>query len=265
MSRTIEFAFDEIRALPVFAGLLKSQVNSLLSQAEVCTHYHGESLFKTGEPAEFFGYVLSGVYKLAHHTVNGEEIIMYFGCKGEALAIMSVMEAETKFPFHALALGTARFLKIPRTTFLQTWLQNPKVLHRFQSELQRRIFRSYDEKCIQRLPLSQRIAHLLLYLSEFKSDCQRVIEIPLTRREIANYVGATPESVIRKMSSWSQRGWIATTEQQITLLNRWELEQLAYLPEEADMDSQRNSYSIMRTEPTLNSPSLLSLIWQDPG
>ncbi len=45
-----------------------------------------------------------------------------------------------------------------------------------------------------------------------------VLPIPLTRQEIADSLGATVESVIRIMSSWSQQGIIRTMDRKIEIL-----------------------------------------------
>jgi hypothetical protein len=77
--------------------------------------------------------------------------------------------------------------------FISEWLKYPEVMLRFQNDLQGRLFRSYDEKRIERLSLAERIAHLLIYLSNHKTVVKGVITVPITRREIAAYGGAVKE------------------------------------------------------------------------
>ncbi len=47
---------------------------------------------------------------------------------------------------------------------------------------------------------------------------QTIVPLPLTRKEIANTLGASVESVIRVMSEWSKQEIIETTDQQIRIL-----------------------------------------------
>jgi CRP/FNR family transcriptional regulator len=154
---------------------------------------------------------------------GGEEVIMHFGVRGDALGIMSTMEGESKFPFDAVAMGESEFLKIPKWNFATTWVRNPAVMLRFQTHLQGRIFRSHDEKRFLKRPLAERIADLLLYLSEHKTARTGWIDIPITRREIAGYVGATVESVIRTMSGWSREGVVETFDRHIVVHDRGRL------------------------------------------
>ena len=154
---------------------------------------------------------------------------MHFAGRGEALGIMSVMTEPKVFPFHAISKGNSRFLLIHRENFISDWIKYPEIMLRFQNDLQGRLFRSYDEKRIERLSLAERIAHLLIYLCNHKTAVKGVITVPITRREIAAYVGASIEAVIRQMSQWSSNGYIRTADRFIEILNNQALAEIAGL------------------------------------
>lgn len=216
----------EIQQLPIFHEVATNDLQRLLAGSKILVHHHHENLFTYGGKSDFFGYILDGAYKLSLHNSSGEEVIFHFGTKGEALAIMSVMEKSAFFPFDAISLGTSRFLQIPKNTFLTEWIRTPSVMLRFQTDLQGRIFRSYEEKRQQRMELAQRVASLLLYLTEYKSFEQNRISFPLTRKDIANYAGTTVESVIRLLSDWTHKKIIQSHQRNIEILNRPKLEEL---------------------------------------
>jgi CRP-like cAMP-binding protein len=76
-----------------------------------------------------------------------------------------------------------------------------------------------DQKILNKSPLQQKVAHLLLELLEkYSAESDGILPIPLTRREIADSLGSTVESVIRIMSDWSRQGIIQTTEHHIEIL-----------------------------------------------
>jgi CRP-like cAMP-binding protein len=68
-------------------------------------------------------------------------------------------------------------------------------------------------------PLNQKVASLLINLLE-KNPTENGLELPLpiTRKEIADTLGATVESVIRIMSEWSKMGIIQTNDQYIRVI-----------------------------------------------
>ncbi len=214
---------DGVHELPIFLGVPRAEVEALIKGADQQRHRHGSYLFREGQPADFFGYVISGCYKLSLTDLNGDEVIMHIGVRGEALAIMATMTARCRFPFDAVAMGDSQFLAIPRENFFQRWVTHPLVLLRYQNDLQGRIFRSHDEKRIQHRPLTERVADLLIYLADHKIGRAGHLGIPITRREIAAYVGAKVESVIRVMSGWSREGLIESSERMICIRDRFRL------------------------------------------
>lgn len=245
--------FEVIRDLPIFSGIEIQRLKRLLDGAQLSRHEAGTSLFKEGQYANFFGYVISGAYKLTQLNDQGDEIIMHIGVHGEALGIMATMEAECCFPFDAIAMGESQFLVIPRRNFRERWIYEPQLMLRYQSDLQGRIFRSHDEKRLQTRPLPQRIADLLLYLVEHKATCCGRFDLPITRREVAAYVGATVESVIRVMSVWSRQGIIKTYGRCIEAVDR---ERLLEIQSGQDFNARKAHVA---------NDSRLARLWQSTG
>ena len=77
-----------------------------------------------------------------------------------------------------------------------------------------------QQKVMGKAPLQSKVATLLLHLLDQQQagENNQMIAIPLTRKEIADSVGASVESVIRVMSEWSKKGFILTNNQKITLV-----------------------------------------------
>lgn len=227
LAKSLVEVFDEVRNIPIFEGIDARWLPLLLESATVSVHYNGDKLFGQGECANFFGYVLSGAYKLRHINSEGDEQIMYIGLSGEALGIMAVMESEAIYPFDAISVGCSRFLKIPRDTFLKSWVKTPEVMMLFQSEIQQRIYKSYNERLIGHRNLEGRIAQFFLYLLAH-NPCQSGSEfVELSRKEISNYLAVSSEAVIRKLSEWTKKKWIKTEASKIYILALPELERLA--------------------------------------
>jgi CRP-like cAMP-binding protein len=90
-----------------------------------------------------------------------------------------------------------------------------------------------DQKVLARAPLAQKIAALLTNLLEKNEDENALtLPLPLTRREIADTLGSSVESVIRVMSDWSKQGFIQTTDQNIKVLHPEKIIEILKQPEE---------------------------------
>ena len=191
----------------------------LCENSSIVVSNHRDPLFKMGEPADFFGVVLSGAYKLTKLTPAGDETIMHFSTPGDVIAAFIMAQPSPRYPVSAMAMGPSRFLKIPRENYKRHWQIDPALIVKIQSLLSFRMANIQDQRAMVKAPLSQKLAALLLSLLERNShEDGLTIALPLTRKELADNLGATSESVIRIMSEWAKSGIIETQDAHITLL-----------------------------------------------
>jgi CRP-like cAMP-binding protein len=225
-------ALNELKNFRLFQGLSDQIVLDLCETGEVKVHQHKQQLFTYGEPAYNFGIVLSGAYKLSRISHSGEESVIHFSSPGDVIAALVMPQEKPIYPVTVKAMGPSRVLLIHRDTYIQSWLKNPELIIRVQSLLSTRMSRFQNQKIMQRAPLQSKIAALLLQLVA-KDTVEKELEIPLplTRKEIADTLGVTVESVIRVMSDWVKKGYVTTTDQYIKILNPEQIIEQINLPE----------------------------------
>lgn len=215
----LKSALTEARHFPIFSGLAPNDLEKLCDCGQVIVSSHRETLFKFGDPAEYFGFVLSGAYKLSRPTPQGDDIIIHFTMPGDFIAAFIMAQSKPTFPLTATAMGASRFVKIPRSVFLTAWKEKPDLIFKMQNVLSSRMGQMQNLKVLQKAPLSAKVAFLLIELVErhVKNE-ELVLPLPITRKEIADSLGASVESVIRIMSEWSKKGVIQTSDQTIKIL-----------------------------------------------
>lgn len=148
-----------------------------------------------------------------------EDVIMHFSTAGDVIAAFVMSKPGATYPVSAISMGASRFLKIPRANYVEHWAKNHHLVFRIQSLISTRMGILQDQKVLARAPLAQKIAALLMNLLEKNHDEDALtLPLPLTRREIADALGSSVESVIRVMSDWSKQNFIQTTDQNIKLL-----------------------------------------------
>lgn len=194
-------------------------IAGLCEGAEVHVTKHKEAVFQFGSMALYFGIVLTGAYKLSRISPGGEESVFYFVTPGDVVAALVMSQKNPVYPVTVRAMGPSRMLLVPQTSYLRQWIKNPELLIQIQSLLSIRMNSFQNQKVMQRAPLSAKVASLLLQLvAQDTSQTELEVPLPLTRKEIADSLGATVESVIRVMSEWAKLGYIATSEQHIKIL-----------------------------------------------
>lgn len=216
-------AFDgvitELQGFSLFSGFEREAIKQLCDSSRVIINRHHETVFNFGDEATAFGVVLSGAYKLSRPTAGGEDVIVYFSTPGDVVAAFIMTRPNPVYPVSVVAMGPSRLLKIPRAVYNSTWVRNPTLVTRMQMSLSGRIGLFQDQKALLRAPLSSKIAALLIGLLDKQPDqSDGYIPLPLTRKEIADSLGSSVESVIRVMSEWSKRGVFETTEKHIQIL-----------------------------------------------
>jgi len=217
---SLKAALGEVSNFPIFANLKMSEIEALCAMGEITVTPHRQALFSFGHNANFFGIVLSGAYKLAKPTPNGTETIIYFSTPGDVVAAFIMPQPEPKYPVSAIAMGTSRFLKLPKSTYLNAWMKNPDIILRIQNLLSTRVAQLHNYKVLTKSTLSTKVASLILDILQKTNsqDDDLVLPLPLTRKEIADSLGASVEAVIRVMSDWSKSGIIETKDHQIKVL-----------------------------------------------
>ncbi len=212
----VEPAIGELIDFPIFNGFSRSQVLDLCTGGELIFSPHREQAFRFGEVAEYFGIVFSGAYKLSKPSPLGENVIVHFSTPGDVIAAFIMAQPRPIFPVSATAMGPSRFLKLPRSVYIEKWKGNLELILRVQNLLSTRMTLIQDQMVMAKAPLNQKVASLLLILLE-RSPVENGMELPLplTRKEIADTLGASVESVIRIMSEWSKMGIIQTNDQYI--------------------------------------------------
>lgn len=212
-------ALSEIKGFALFKGFTDGLILDLCTNAEIRVHQHKDQVFTFGDPASYFGIVLSGAYKLSRIAISGEESVIHFSSPGDVVAALVMPQPKPIYPVNVKAMGPSRILLIHRDTYIQNWLKNPDLIIRIQGLLSTRMARFQNQKVMQRAPLQSKVAAMLLQLaSKDTIESELEVPLPLTRKEIADTLGVTVESVIRVMSEWVKKGYITTTDQQIKIL-----------------------------------------------
>ena len=189
----------------------------------------GSLLFHQGEPAEAFFIIIEGRVRLTQITANGDQVILrYFG-PGDGVGIIAVL-SEIDYPAYGEALKDCIFLCWDRATARQLMVQIPLLaLNGMEMMAGRfaRLQRRYQEMATQRV--EQRVAIALLRLvRQFgkRIDDGVLVDMQLSRKDLAEMTGTNLYNVSRILSKWEQDGVVRTGRKKVVLLKAHELVRL---------------------------------------
>lgn len=220
---------EVLRKSPLLQSLTDEERAALTVNARVIFIEKGAHLWTAGSIIDTFVVIGSGYVKLSRIMPGGQEVTSDVMGPGHVLGLLSGLEG-LPLPQSAVALSHAWVLKILTKDFVPIYSQNGELkdqLLRRQTERLRRSFEVNAQRTVN--SVAQRVASVLLELAEnfgIVRGGSTVIEVPLTRREIAEIAGTTVESTIRVMSRWQKSGLIASESREIEVLDLEALRQV---------------------------------------
>ena len=207
----------------VFSYLNDSSVEELCDHKEEQFFRKGEIINHEGEKISNFKYLKSGLVKLYRRTTNGDEQVITITRPFEFVSNMSIF-SEEKYQYSVSALEDSVVCMVKLDFIKQLFLKNGG----FAMGLLTKISRINDKIISQTLDIRQknligRVAYVLLYFTNeiYKS---RVFDLPVSRKEIADYIGMSTANVIRTLSDFKKEGIIRVFGKTIEVVDIAKLE-----------------------------------------
>jgi len=207
----------------VFSYLDEISVEELCDHKEELFFRKGEIINHEGEKISNFKYLKSGLVKLYRRTPNGDEQVITITRPFEFVSNMSIF-SEERYQYSVSALEDSIVCMVNLDFIKQLFLKNGG----FAMGLLTKISRINDKIISQTLDLRQknligRVAYVLLYFTNdiYKS---RVFDLPVSRKEIADYIGMSTANVIRTMSEFKKEGIIRVFGKTIEVVDMAKLE-----------------------------------------
>lgn len=194
-----------ITMVPVFRGLGEVELQRLQKQL-VSHHYQkGEFIFQEGEQSRALLIVNEGLVKLSKISLDGKEQIVRLLFPGDFFGLFALLHAEKHY-LHAVALEQTAICSIDKEDFLHTMEESAAMSFRFVSALNERLHEA-DESLsyFGLMEVEARIAAALLLFHTKMSAGDDFFTLPISKRELASFIGTTPETVSRKLVSFSDK------------------------------------------------------------
>ncbi|MEE1651852.1 Crp/Fnr family transcriptional regulator [Brachybacterium sp. J144] len=211
-----------------FHGLSEAALERIDRRMRTLTLPADAPAFRAGEPAEALYVVAEGRLRIAEPTPSGALAVTDILGPGQMFGAMSSLGE----PFHrrtATALVGTCLLRIGQEAFREVMVENPVVGLRVVDDLAARLSRAQTDLGTQSTDtVEQRVARALLRLADSLGEDRGaqglLLEVPLSRADLAGLARSTPESVSRVMSALRREGIIDSGRRWTSILDRDALE-----------------------------------------
>jgi CRP/FNR family transcriptional regulator, polysaccharide utilization system transcription regulator len=202
----------------IFCALSPEILDRLERDKHVLHYKPGQLIFAEGNPAFMIYHVYSGYVKLSKTGWKGEKLVVRLRGPGDIFGHRAVLSGE-QYAADAMALEETSVCGIQRELFLQVIKESPEFALRVMAKLGNDLRASEEQTMsITHENVRQRVARLLLFLIEHKEESRLnhlVIPNSLSRSEMAQMIGTTPETLSRMLRQFDQRGIILTARSEI--------------------------------------------------
>ena len=221
---------ETARGATILRGLDQEEIEYIL-QASRVKRLEGEAFFFMEEyPADKAYILLEGKVKLLQLTPDGQQVILGYLGPGRVFGIIAALKKIT-YPVSGQAVGRCKALYWDQETLNQLMERSPRMALnalRIMAEQVRHFQNTVKELCTQRV--EQRIARAILRLarqSGRKVEGGVLIDLPLSRQDLAEMTGTTLYTVSRFLKEWENRGLVHSKRQQVVILFPHGLVQIA--------------------------------------
>jgi CRP-like cAMP-binding protein len=179
-------------------------------------------IYGENEPAEYLYKVVSGTVRTSKILNDGRRQVGGFYLPGEVFGL----EPSSEHAYSAEAITEAKVLVIKRSALATLATRDNEVARELWSITARELQRAQDHITLLVKTARERVAAFLLEMSE-RIKSTDGINLPMSRQDIADYLGLTIETVSRTLTSLECNAAIALpTSRRIVLRNRAALHRL---------------------------------------
>jgi CRP/FNR family transcriptional regulator len=220
------------RAFSVCNAIEIPDLERLAALAVTLSIEPGRSFIEEGDPAEHFFNVTAGTAKLFKLLPDGRRQITGFAGTGHFLGLA----VSTTYSFSAEAVEPMRVCRFSRSKLKVLLGDFPAMEARLLEVASNELVAAQEQMLLLgRKTARERLASFLIGRLEVPAHCSapltvppNTVQLPMTRADIADYLGLTIETVSRTLTRLKSEGLIdIPTSASILLRNRRALESLA--------------------------------------
>jgi CRP/FNR family transcriptional regulator len=208
-----------ISLVPIFNHLEKEQMDEIMAVTYSISYKKGENIYCAGDKADSLYIVSKGKIKIYRLSESGKEQLLRILHPGDFTGELALF-SETVHEEYAEAMEETNVCTIKNSELQEILLKYPsislKVLAEFSSRLEQ------SEKQATLFATEKVETRIALFLVECMDNEKQSMEVvlPMNKKDMASYLGTTPETISRKLADLEEAGYIKQiSNKKIKILN----------------------------------------------
>ena len=186
------------QGVPTSPGRADGDLAALQNIGTKLHFHHNQTIFNEGDAAEHAYRMVSGTVRLCKHLADGRRQIVQFLFPGDLFSFMEL----AGHSLTAEAVNDVVLTSYPQRQIVRLGAQDPNLRERFVALLSLRLHGMHDHlMLLGRQTALEPVSSFLLSLKErLSADEGEAMEIPMSRQDMADYLGLTIETVCRVLT-----------------------------------------------------------------
>ncbi|MHB1485554.1 MAG: Crp/Fnr family transcriptional regulator [Saccharofermentanales bacterium] len=210
-SCSFESHIECARHVPVFSSLNEDELQQVVSLIDQKSYAKNAMLMSVGDIPKDFIIVSNGKIKIFGQSQDGKEQILYILTNGDFFGERNLLH-EKQVDYYAQAMEDTLVCTIEKSRFQSLITRFPSISLKIMDTLCDKLEKMESMfKKISPKDVDSRVNMMLLELSQKYGRRRKdgiLIELPMNREEMANYIGVARETVSRKITSLRDDGSI---------------------------------------------------------
>lgn len=211
--------------MPIFNHLEQEQMNEVMQAVQSVSFNRGEILFHAGNESDSLYIVNSGQVKIYRLSELGKEQLIRLLNPGDFTGELALFKA-TVLENYAEAIVDSQICIINRHDLQALLVKYPTISLKILNEFANRLANS--EKQTASIVSEKVETRIALFLAEqAKGNTGEIIELPMSKKDVASYLGTTPETLSRRLAGFEADGIIKQQGQRKIKIN--DLDRLLFI------------------------------------
>lgn len=222
----------DLRRVSVFRDATDDDLRLLTQKGIPRSIEEGEFFFFQGDSATYFYVLISGRAKLLQTNPAGQQVNLRTINEWQMFGALGAVRENAVYPATAQALESSTALAI-ESSFLKEMMQTRPYLSQnlmqlmtgYIMEMQERYRELATEKVERRIALT--VLRLAAQVGKRTDGKDMMVELPLTRQDVAEASGTTIFTVSRVLADWERRGIVEAGRERVLIRNPHGLVQIS--------------------------------------
>lgn len=195
-----------VHQVPIFNHLSEEHLQLIAEKVVKKSLNKHDFLYQPGDKSNAIYILNRGAIKIFQISESGKEQLTRILKPGDFIGETGVFSLDSLFKDYAQAMIQTLVCVIYQSDLQKIMQEYPEVSIRIIQELAQRLNQS--EKQIINLSAQNVGTRLAMFLADLVQEENQVTPLPMSKKEIASYIGTTPETLSRKFKVLEEKGLI---------------------------------------------------------